>query len=367
MDMKKKILLMLFLAFLTSVLFADDIVLENGNIKIVLHEYSGSISLYSKSKKTGKFISLIDNTNYSVNSGFYLKIDDVFRKLERSYGVDISIGYIANGISVSYNIKKQALVEVYFTTFTSNLNTVADCIKVDVAVKNLTGERHNYAVKAVFDTLLGEASGNHFFTARINPLNTEQIFESMNSQKYVATTNGYDTVGFLFYGNNMSNPEYVAVANRNTLLKKEWIPNISQDKVFDSIDTFNNSAMSVIWRTAELSSLGKSNVTFFISTSTEKKAFPLEKSFPSEVLTVPYTQEEDTSTYTDSYGTTYTVGVYTEEQLDPEYIADLLNRIHTLEINADGSNRDEIKKLNAELDAIMQKIKRLEPEQNGQN
>ena len=363
----KKIFSILILVFFATFLFADDVVFEKGNIRIVLHEYSGSVSLYGKTSRTGKFISLIDNTNYSVTSGFYLKIDDVFRKLERTYDIDIFSNFIEDGVSVSYEIKKQAIVEVQFKVFASNLSSKEDCIKIDVIIKNLTEKPHNYTIKTVFDTLLGEASKNHFFTNKINPLNTEQLFEGMSEQRYVASTNGYDTVGFLLYGNNMAEPEFVCVGNRDTLVQKVWIPNIVQNKTFDSIDTFNNSALSIIWRPIELSSLNKSTTTFFISTATEKRAFPLEKSFPVEMLTYAPALEEDTAIYKDSYGVTYTVGVHSEEQLDPEYIADLLNRIHNLEIKADGSNRDEIKKLNAELDAIMQKVKRIKSQTNAEN
>ena len=50
----KKIFFVLALVFCVTFLFADDIVFESGNIKIISHEYSGSVSLYAKSKKSGK-------------------------------------------------------------------------------------------------------------------------------------------------------------------------------------------------------------------------------------------------------------------------------------------------------------------------
>lgn len=365
--MKKNIIVTLLVFLLTFALFAQDVVIENGNIKMIFHEYSGSVSLYTKSKKTGNFISVIDNSNYSVNSGFYLKIDNVSRKLERSYDIDIRVEPKDYGASVVYEIKNQAEVEVAFSTFASNLSMVADCIKVDVSVKNLSTQSHDYSVKAVFDTLLGEASKNHFFTASINPLCTEKSFNSFSNQKYIATTNGFDTIGFLLYGTSISEPELIAVANRDALLSKEWLPKVREDVGFDSINTFNNSALSILWRTVNLDPLSKGDFVFYITTATDRKAFPLEKSFPSSILDIEFSEGEDTSSYVDSYGTIYTVGTYSDNQLDPEYIADLLNRIHDLEIKADGSNRDEIRKLNAELDAILKKIKRINPEENGQN
>ena len=95
--------------------------------------------------------------------------------------------------------------------------------------------------------------------------------------------------------------------------------------------------------------------------------FPFNFLISSTILELNNPEDVNTSTYVDSYGVTYTVGTYSDAQLDPEYIANLLNRVHSLEIESDGSNRDEIKKLNAELEAILKKIKRLNPEENGTN
>lgn len=363
----KKSFFVLALVFCVTFLFADDIVFESGNLKIISHEYSGSLSLYAKSKKSGKFVSLIDNSNYSVSSGFYLQIDDVYRKLERTYDIEVATETVENGVLISYQIKNKALVDVLLTPFTSANAKQDDCIKVEVSVTNLSDYESEFALKAVFDTLLGEASKNHFYTAIQNPITSEQYVESLIKQKYIASSNGYDTVGFLLSGTNISEPESVILGNRDVLLQKSWQPQIVSGRSFDSISSMNNSAVAFLWRSFELSSLNKSSIVFYISTSTDKKAFPLEKSFPSDVLTVEVAQEEDSVTYTDSYGVNYTVGVHKSEQLDPEYIADLLNRIHNLEINADGSNRDEIKKLNAELDAIMQKIQRLKTETDANN
>ena len=44
-------------------------------------------------------------------------------------------------------------------------------------------------------------------------------------------------------------------------------------------------------------------------------------------------------------------------QLNPEYIQNLINRINSLQSNPEFVDRNEIKQLNAELDAIMKKIR----------
>ena len=51
----KKNIFVLILFMMISFVMAEDIVLENGNVKFVFHEYSGSFSLYGKTEKNNTF------------------------------------------------------------------------------------------------------------------------------------------------------------------------------------------------------------------------------------------------------------------------------------------------------------------------
>lgn len=359
----KKNIFVLILFMMISFVMAEDIVLENGNVKFVFHEYSGSFSLYGKTEKNNKFISLIDNTNYSSNSGFYLNIDGISRKLERTYDIDVVINPFDYGTSVVYTVKNQAIVEIYFSTFLSKISTRADCVKVDIIVKNISEETHDYEVKAVFDTLLGEATRNHFYTAKLNPINTEMQLNNISEQKYVATSNGYDTIAFLLSGNSVTKPKTVFFASKDSILKNTWLPDIKNEMSFDSINTYNNSALAIIWDSMEIIPCYDDEITFYISTATNKKTFPLQKSFPTIMLNEEI--EEVSLSFDVVSEDEFSENL--KEKIDVEYIKDLLNRIHTLEVQTDGSNLDEIKKLNAELESIMRKVKEINLEINAAN
>ena len=63
--------------------------------------------------------------------------------------------------------------------------------------------------------------------------------------------------------------------------------------------------------------------------------------------------------YTDEYGVVYTVGDITDSMLNMQYINDLLDRIRKLEEDPAHIDRNELLRLNAELDAILEKVRRL--------
>ena len=63
--------------------------------------------------------------------------------------------------------------------------------------------------------------------------------------------------------------------------------------------------------------------------------------------------------YTDEYGVVYTVGDLSDNMLNMQYINDLLNRIRKLEEDPDHVDRNELLRLNAELDAVLEKVRRL--------
>lgn len=364
---KKILFILLFLCAISSIVFADDIIIDSKPIRFVLHEYSGTVSLYKFSSKEGKYISLIDNSNYSMGSSFYLQVDNQIIKLQRRLGMDISVDYIQNGAYIKYTIPNLATVQIAYIPFASPDSDETDCIKVEFTIQNTDTASHNFAIKAVFDTILAESSKTHFVLADKTKIESEFGFTNLKYYQAVTSANKNDSVAFILYGNGISTPTNVCLANIDLLSSPAWIPTVKEGKNFDSVKTFNNSGVGLYWRTVELSSLTKSTSSFCIALSDPEKILPSVSNISEVVIQSTEPSDEPVSTYIDSYGTTYTVGAYREEQLDPQYIADLLERINNFKLKPDNSNRDEIQKLNAELDAIMAKIKQLQETNTNEN
>lgn len=344
------------LAFMS--LAAESIVIEKEPLRLVIYDYSGAACLYIRSSETEEFCPLFSSSNEAFSSGIYLKYGKVFRKLSRSAGIDVAVKETDTGAEVTYTLSSVSVV-VKYTILSAVRPGEYDCVRVDVSVENLDKYSETFAVKAVFDTILGEESGKHFSTVISPEVSTEYMFQSVVDDKWIRSSDGTNSVQFLLYGGDVSVPQYVAVANRDLLLSSQWLPVVTDGRYFDSVWITGNSALGMYWHDVHLKSRAKSNFTFYITASTGTVAPPDIKTVCgnlSEELASLVVYEEPV--YTDSRGTTYTVGELTEEQLDPAYIEGLFLRIQELESAESDSTSyyDEIQKLNGELDAILLKL-----------
>ncbi len=360
--LKIVLMILVFSVVLMSV-SAETIVVEKDPLRLVVYDYSGAMCLYIRSSETEEYTPLFSSVNEAYTSGIYLKYGKVSRKLTRSAGIGIDVQETDTGAEVTYTLKNIATVVVKYTILSAVNRLQADCVRVDVSIENVDKYSDTFAVKAVFDTILGEHSGNHFSTNVGSKVNTERMFQSFTDEKWLRTTDGIESLQFLLHGGDVSTPQYVAVANRDLLLSNEWVPVVTDGRYFDSIWITGNSAVGIYWHDVQLKSRAKSNFTFYMTATTASMT-------PPDIKTVCGNLSEEIASlniytepvYTDSHGTIFTVGELTDEQLNPDYIADLFQRIQELEAAESDSTTyfDEIQKLNGELDAILLKLGAIE-------
>lgn len=357
-----KRIIMLFVAFaMIGAVTAETIIIEKEPLRLAVYDYSGGVCLYIKSSETEEYVPLFSAANEASSSGFYLKYGKTSRKLTRSGGISVDVKETDSGAEVTYTLKGTASVIIKYTLLAAVNKQVADCVRVDVSVENLGKLSDTFAIKSVFDTMLGEFSGNHFVTAMQGAYNTEHMFQSMVDAKWIRSSDGIESIQFLLNGGDVSTPQYVALANRDLLLSSSWVPVVTESRYFDSIRVTGNSAVGIYWRDVQLKSQTKSYFTFYITAATASLTPPDIKTvcgnLSDELASITVYSEP---VYVDSHGTTFTVGELTDEQLDPDYIAELFGRIQELE-NSEGSSTfyDEIQKLNGELDAILLKLEEM--------
>jgi len=357
----KRIVMLFVMLVLFGMATAETLIIEKDPLRLAVYDYSGGICLYIKNSETEEYVPLFSVADEAYTSGFYLKYGKTSRKLTRSAGVSVSVAEIDSGAEVTYTLSGTASVVIKYTLLAAVNKQVADCVRVDVTVENLGKLSDTFAIKSVFDTMLGEFEGNHFITAMPEPYNTEHMFQSMIDAKWVRSSDGTDSIQFLLNGGDVSTPQYVALANRDLLLSSSWVPVVTEGRYFDSIRMTGNSAVGIYWRDVQLKSQTKSYFTFYITAATASLVPPDIKTvcgnLSDELAHITVYSEP---VYVDSHGTTFTVGELSEEQLDPDYIAELFGRIQELE-NSEGSSTfyDEIQKLNGELDAILLKLEEM--------
>lgn len=364
--MKKTMFCLILFLFFTS-LFAESE--YNSNYRFYFHTNRGTMRLVSIVPKTEELLGGVGG-NY--NSSFYLKIGKAIYKLQGGTGY----GSVAEvGGSVHYSIAKRADVKLDFLPMTSRDDNVIDVIKVAAVIENVSDSNEVFGLKAIFDTLLGEESGNHFSTDEVYSINKETQFDLFMQHKYVATSDGKKTVAFLLSGEDASVVDMVTMSAKNSLVNgHSWIPNVVRDRPFDNVVTYNDSALAVNWADVSLGPKDTATVIFYISVATEgeepatdissfrfvndKESDLVERQIEDahkENVTENLSPTDTQVFQPDNDFTGFDV-VISEKNIDWTYVYALLGRINELELDGSNTNREELLKLNMELDAVMEQL-----------
>ena len=349
---------LLVVLFMTATIAATTLEKQVGDFLLQVSDDGGAFNIKynppSSSNATNFFVSHDD----FASTYFSVMLDDVIYRLRRSSVSTIRLLEEEHGAGLRLGIKDKLNVNMIFSFAPQFSGDGQGAVKVEIVMENISAETRKVALKGVFDTLLGENSGVHFVTARFPYVSTESSFLDMADLQWVRSSNGNESVQFLFDGNGITSPRMVALANKDLLTGDIWTPVIKDGRTFNSVFSYNNSAVCALWEPMILTPSTSGTITFYITFASRAKIPPTAQFLGAKgslVSGVDY----DKITYSDASGVVYTVGDLTDTMLNRRYIEDLLNRIRKLEEDPEHIDRNELLRLNAELDAILEKIRRL--------
>lgn len=360
MKKAKGILLTVLFVFCAVSLAAEDVTLESDVLKLVLHEQNGSFTLYRK-QPNGKLIAMNEVSDNSSSTFFVLKSGNRYRTLRRSYDLVNSAVLNEDGsASLVWENNLEFRAEAKFTLVSSAKGKPADTVRADLIVQNLSDTDTTYAFKAVIDTVLGERSRIHFTTARGTAIRSEKSWNSMVQDKWLSSSNGTETVSFVFAGSAATAPELVLAASRDQLLSDTWKPVVNEERSLTSLQSPNNSAFGIWYRETKLKMFETSHAVFFMTTASDGEV-------PPNSVLLGIESEKETELLSESAVKSASQIVdeaaaasekEPEDQKEPEktidyaYIQHLLNYIEVLE-QSENPDPEEIARLSAEIDAVI--------------
>lgn len=376
-------------------------------VKVKDNEEFGIIRLRTKSKYgsytlgviqgNGKTVPVLSTTDEYTGNGFYLRVGKKIYSLCTDGSVKSSISGKTGGVLFKYEINNTAEVNVDYTFFSSQKNDAIDMLKVTATIVNTGKRKEELAFKAILDTVLGEKTGNHFYTSDGVAVKNEVLYRTLQNQKYFISRNDAAGLQMFFSGADCTEPVVLAFANKSSFSKDRWEPSLLIDKAFDTVFSYNDSAVCSVWKGVKLAPGEKYKIVYYLAFATEGyiptgEAFIYGKNQqsqadaaagyarPVEVIS-PYTEgmqgnvDEFVPVVSENSAAPvvpnppvnpYSVAPapvtaeadlniknMSKEQLTPEYIQALLDRIAALEEDSPTLNRQELLQLNAELDAIL--------------
>ena len=373
---------------------------ENGLVKITTNSKLGTFCIFAVDY-SGKSYPVLSSLNEYTSSSFYLKTGRKIFKLSANDKVKTGITELENGIKIIYSINDVATIFVEITAFSSASGKNTDTLKFNITVKNTGKRSESFALKAVLDTILGENDRFHFYNSKGNPVKNEALFRSMEEDKWFLSKNEKAAMQILLDGGDITSPEIVSLVNYKKLENSKWLPTEQYYGAFDTVLSYNNSAVAIVWPDQTLSPEGSSTTTFYISValdgmipngykyvygiktpeSEKKPEISVPDKKDNNLTKVDFTAEseeiskepeeidskvDDNNVVTDSVQTEmvtpeeisipnieFNVENISKDHLTTEYIQSLIDRIAELEKAGSSANRGEILQLNAELDAIL--------------
>ncbi|MCR5723945.1 MAG: hypothetical protein K6G80_02515 [Treponema sp.] len=335
--------------------------LRRGNVELVLRGSTGSFNFYAVNKRQTA-VPVLSDIDDASSSYFSVLIDGTEYRLNHDSGISPEVRDLEESGQLAYMLENKMQVVIEFMPVASVPGASADMLRLTVYTTSLAPKTQTVAVKGLFDTILGENTDYHFHTFSGRHIDAEAQFLPKDEEKWLVSTNGKTSVQFLFAGKAGSAVEAVTVANRDELKRSRWIPLIKQDKGFNGVMVYNNSALAVSWPEFELEPAKTKTVTMFIALASDGEE-PKGNVF-LEGVTVDPAAENQEEAKIDKTGfvirkpdVEFIVPPITDKQLDPAYIQQLIDRIDSLQSDPKLVDRTEIRQLNAELDAILAKIR----------
>ena len=346
-----------------------------GNIKLYLN---GKLGTYNISVLDDKAVAynVLETYDECTSSFFSLLIGTKEYKLSDKTGISVAARSTENGGQLLYSVQKLANVIVDFTCIKSEAQKAEDIVQVTVSVQNITKRLEAYGIKAVLDTVLGERFSAHFYDKE-KLINYELQVKNFDDLKSISSRNSKAAMEVLFACADASLPEVFSLANKDVFTLSGWIPSCGDGKPFDSVFSYNNSAVGLNWSSVKVNPEESFSVKFYIALSTDgrpspgeefvklyekkqeelKEAERLEQESESVKKDPKSSVQMEKKTQNSSLPEEKSLKPVSKSQLDPVYIQKLIDKIEKLDPNST-LERSEFLLLNDELDSIIEALEK---------
>ena len=241
-----------------------------GNVKLVLRGSLGSFQIYAVDSDQTE-IPVLSTLDDFVSSYFSVLVGKKEYRMYENSGVLAGTRKTDLGTQVVYVIPEEVRLLVKFEAMKSGFSDNEDMIKITAVVKNTGKKAADFALKNVLDTTLGEQRGPHFSTAEDSAINSEMQIRKFDKVRWMNSGNQKVSMQVFFSGGDISVPEVVSLANKDFISLPSWIPNAIRSRSFDSVLSYNNSAICINWEKVRLLPDGEASFIYYIALTTDGK------------------------------------------------------------------------------------------------
>lgn len=238
-----------------------------GNVRILAKGTVGSFQMYAVGLN-GSQTPILAGYDEFTSSFLSLLAGKKEYKLTDNTGIAIGARRTERGVQLFYSVPDVAWVLYSFDSVNQDRNLISsDIVKVSVTVMNKGKQSQTFALKAVYDTVLGELFGPHFSTNEEVAINSERQFRRFDKVKWLKSENSKVGLQFLLSGADITSPEVVSLSNKDLLSLQKWIPQVMSSRTFDSVLSYNNSAVCMNFEQKRLEPEEQFVISYYIAVS----------------------------------------------------------------------------------------------------
>ena len=239
-----------------------------GNIKLTARPKQGTFSI-SVLNSEEKAIPVLSTANEYTTTSFYLRAGKKIVKLCDDSGVVSAAKKTAKGLKLRYTIEKVAVVIIDFECISTKEGYAEDTIKITSTIVSQSKKKNEFALKLLMDTVLGETDRHHFYYSDGSAVKKEVSYYSMKDEKYFTSKNAKASMQIILSGADITDIQSVALANFTTLDTRKWEADMNTSRSFDTVLSYNNSAVGIYWPLTKLEPEQETSSVFYISLAAE--------------------------------------------------------------------------------------------------
>ncbi|WP_294430812.1 hypothetical protein [uncultured Treponema sp.] len=339
-------------------------VLSGDFLKIEFFGNQGTfgISCISNTSKGKKEVPLLSSADWFSNTAFLLRVDGVVHQLVNSNVVKKELRRLENAAQLVYRFENRLRLVLEFSLIASTEGEPEDIIKVRAITLNEGKSSHDVEVRGIFDTICGETSSVHFITENNLRIRNETRFlkNDMQKERAIVSSNGFVSCQFVLDGYDVTPVSSVTLASISGLHRMDWDSGFRKGRGFTNIRAYDDSGVMIAWPSFPLDVNDSHEIVFYIAVADREKAprglYYVDKNLYPEHEKIESAEEPDLNSKKRS-DVEFIVPPIKDYQLDPDYIQRLIDKIDSLQSSKD-VNKKELMRLNAELDAILEKLRR---------
>lgn len=316
--------------FILLPVFLSGLTLEQGRMRLILHENNGRFSLYYlEDIEDDEYVSLLFERDPRTSSTGILLNNRVYT-LGSSNNFSQKISKTSSGGKITWT-STQLTIQQSFSFVKSNPNGLADGVKIVTTVMNTSEEIQSVGIHKLFDTYLGEQRDSHFFTSDNEKLQGETGY-SLQPPNYWVSPVRDDSEKFkgfisMLKGSGITLPDKVVFANWKRLSENLWNLQVQSKRNFNLLPySINDSAVCQFYDPIKIAPGAERTVTSVIGAFTGS---PIS----TGATTAANETEEDGSDFEDMLSSTRTGDIKAlHEMVNEDLIAvnDIISQINSL-------------------------------------